>query len=802
MKSVSSVTLMGLCTTLITLLLTCGPVAPVAASPLSKRASSYWVANIARNGAVAYGSDSSYTVYRNVKDYGALGNGVQDDTAAINNAITAGSRCGLGCDSSTVTPAIIYFPPGTYKVSAPIVQLYYTQFIGDAVEPPTISANTNFSGIALIDSDPYENNGSNWYTNQNNFFRQIRNFIIDLTPLDESTGTGIHWQVAQATSLQNIVFNMIKGSSSKQQGIFMDNGSGGFMSDLVFNGGNYGAFLGNQQFTTRNWTFNNCNTAIYMNWNWAWTLKSVTINDCGIGLDMSSGGPTDQTVGSVILMDSTMTNTPVGIKMAFTDSSGSSTTNGTLVIDNVDFSSDVPVAVESYSGTTILAGNTKVDLWRQGQEYTGTSGSRVQDTVSSAPSKPAAMLDSSGNFFERSKPQYESYAASAFVSIKSKGAAGDGVTDDTKAIQDAMNSITSDQILYFDHGAYVVTSTIQVPATIKITGEIWPLIMAKGDYFQSETSPQPVWEIGTAGESGAVEISDLIFETIGPAKGAIMIKWNIVSTAGQSGMWDTHVRIGGSAGTDLQSDQCAKNPDVETSGSASCEGAFLLFWAAPESGGVYLENTWFWVADHELDLSDHGQIDIYNGRGVLIESQGGPTWLYGTSSEHSVFYNYQVNNAENVFMGMIQTETPYYQANPKAPEPLSLYNYAWGSNSDPNWTICSTQPAVANDTCYKTWGLRVLDSTNVFMYGAGLYSFFDNYSQDCVDTENCQRNILAVQGSNTNVNLYAINTKASVNMVTLDGVAQALDSDNRNNFCATLARYVLPSSSTSKKEKF
>lgn len=38
----------------------------------------------------------------------------------------------------------------------------------------------------------------------------------------------IHWQVAQATSLQNIRFEMVvdKTSNNKQQGIFMDNGSG------------------------------------------------------------------------------------------------------------------------------------------------------------------------------------------------------------------------------------------------------------------------------------------------------------------------------------------------------------------------------------------------------------------------------------------------------------------------------------------------------------------------------------------------------------------------------------------------
>lgn len=78
----------------------------------------------------------------------------------------------------------------------------------------------------MIDSDPYESGGANWYTNQNNFFRQIRNFVIDLTAMPMTSGAGIHWQVAQATSLQNIRFEMVQGggSANQQEGIFMDNG--------------------------------------------------------------------------------------------------------------------------------------------------------------------------------------------------------------------------------------------------------------------------------------------------------------------------------------------------------------------------------------------------------------------------------------------------------------------------------------------------------------------------------------------------------------------------------------------------
>jgi hypothetical protein len=81
--------------------------------------------------------------------------------------------------------------------------------------------------------------------------------------------------------------------------------------------------------------------------------------------------------------------------------------------------------------------------------------------------------------------------------------------------------------------------------------------------------------------------------------------------------------------------------------------------------------------------------------------------------------------------------------------------------------------------------VRAVNSKDIFIYGAGLYSFFDNYSQDCLKTESCQQNMVSLESSQ--VHFFGLSTKASVNMLTVDGQSAALDKDNRNNFCATLA---------------
>lgn len=80
---------------------------------LLQTAAAFWMEDISHQGVAPYHSNSDYQVFRNVRDYGAKGDGEADDTEAINRAISDGDRCAPhACNQSTVSPATVYFPSG------------------------------------------------------------------------------------------------------------------------------------------------------------------------------------------------------------------------------------------------------------------------------------------------------------------------------------------------------------------------------------------------------------------------------------------------------------------------------------------------------------------------------------------------------------------------------------------------------------------------------------------------------------------------------------------------------------------
>jgi glucan 1,3-beta-glucosidase len=528
----------------------------------------------------------------------------------------------------------------------------------------------------------------------------------------------------------------------------------------------------------RNLVFNNCVTAISMFWDWTFAYKSLSINNCQVGIDISAGGSSSQEVGSITVYDSTFTNTPIAIKSAWTTSS-SPATAGSVILENVVLNNVATAAVQSPNGNVLSGGSRTISAWGQGHTYVPNGPTTFQGTFS-PPSRPGSLLSGS-KYYEQSKPQFESLSVSSFVTARSFGATGNGNTDDTTALQNAINSAASSgKVLYVDAGTYKVTNTITIPAGSKIVGEAYPVILSSGGVFNNVNSPVPVVKVGNSGDNGQVQWTDMIVSTQGAQAGAILIQWNLATSGTPSGMWDVHTRIGGFAGSNLQVAQCP----TSASPGAACMAAFMSMQITPSASNLYLENNWFWTADHDIDSSSNTQISIYSGRGLLVESTAGTIWFSGTAVEHHALYQYQLVNTQNIYFGQPQTETPYYQPRPTAPSPYSYQS----SFNDPNFaSSCSGQ----SGNCANAWGFRVTGSKNINVYGAGFYSFFNSYSTACSAVgagENCQTNIVDIESS-SGITIYNLNTVGVTNMVTLNGAQIANYGPNVNVFPDTIALF-------------
>ncbi|KAG8427490.1 hypothetical protein J3459_006668 [Metarhizium acridum] len=754
---------------------------------IEKRSGSgFWMESMLMN-CKANLAEENYMVYRNVRDYGAKGDGVTDDTAAINRAISDGNRCGYGCGSSTEKPAIIYFPSGTYLVSSSIIQYYNTQFLGNPIDRPVILAAKSFIGLGVLSSNVYleGGNGAEWYIPQNNFQRSIRNFIIDITNTNpDAYVCGIHWQVAQATDLTRVDFYMKPGTT--QQGIFMENGSGGSMSELYFQGGNFGAYFGNQQFTSRNLIFFNCKTAFQIHWDWAWAMHNIVIigsrdqSQTGIVIVGGAGGPgsTGQGVGSFVLFDSMLVDLDVGISTSLLHENSTS-----MLVQNCRFQRTKTVLRDVAKNVNLLPGGSDevVESWGFGKMVQGDAGlSEFQNgnNIPAANRTAGLTVSPFGNIFSRSAPTYQDVPGSNFINIKAMGAKGDRKSDDTAIINQILEyAANTSSVVFFPYGEYLVSDTVNIPVGSRIVGQVWPQIIGAGKAFQDERLPRPVVRVGQPGDAGIIEISDMLFTTYAGSAGAVVVEWNVQqSTQGSACMWNSPIRVGGASQSGLQARECPKKTGNV---NKNCIGAALLLHLTPSSS-AYLENIWAWTADHDLDTPDQTQIDIYVGRGILIESQK-PTWLWGTASEHNVLYQYQLSDAKEVFLSMIQTETPYYQPSPHAPAPFSPGIFP----NDPTFKDCSA----SSTQCAMAWALRLIHSTDVFIYCAGLYSFFSDYSQTCLATEDCQAASVQIEQS-FGVWIYSLATKATVEMVSPMNYPATLAAENQNGFLSSILAWL------------
>lgn len=231
--------------------------------------------------------------------------------------------------------------------------------------------------------------------------------------------------------------------------------------------------------------------------------------------------------------------------------------------------------------------------------------------------------------------------------------------------------------------------------------------------------------------------------------------------------WNNHFRIGGASGS-----------QVETQCGSLCKALFLVLHLT-SSSSAYVENMWGWTADHDLD-GGNGQT-ISTGRGFLVESTQA-TWLHGTASEHHTLYQYHFRNAQNVFVGMQQSETPYWQGNggpANTPDPWTPN----GNYNDPDFSNCNG----GDSNCRMAWFNYIEGGGNLYLYGSGFWTFFNN-GGGC--NGDCQQNGNYVSGVK-GLNWFGVNTKSNTNVIiSADGQPTVEQNFNPGSWGAVVGAYL------------
>jgi hypothetical protein len=85
--------------------------------------------------------------------------------------------------------------------------------------------------------------------------------------------------------------------------------------------------------------------------------------------------------------------------------------------------------------------------------------------------------------------------------------------------------------------------------------------------------------------------------------------------------------------------------------------------------------------------------------------------------------------------------------------------------------------------------MRIIDSTSIWVLGSGLYSWYSDYSQKCLDTNDCQQRGFEIEQSH-DLWIYNLCTRAIVEMITPFQGVPTYAKDNVNGLLSSILVWV------------
>ncbi len=619
-------------------------------------------------------SDSRASTVRGVAD------GRADDTAAIQQAIDAAADQGGG--------GIVFLPQGTYRITRTIYLWPGVRLFGTgATRPKILLADRTpgfqrgianmiiFAGARRAGPDgrrvPFPPAGSVPFdpniadANAGTFYSAISNIDIAIGA-GNPAAAAIRFHAAQHAFVSHMRFDLGSGLAGLHQ-------VGNIGQDLHFSGGRYGILA---EKTSPAWpfalidaTFEGQREAAIREHEAGLTMVNVAIRDTPVGIDIDKGYG-DWLWGKDVRFENV---SRAGIVIS----------NENNVYAQIGFENALATRTPTFArfrdSGKALAGKGaayKVADFSHGLSVPALGQTGSYKTVMEA--APLAALPERRAAAIRPLP-----ATADWFNVRDGGAKGDDRTDDTAAIQRA---IDAHRTVYFPAGRYIVTDTLKLrpdSVLVALHPNLTQIILPDGTpAFQGLGAPKALVETARGGDA---IVSGLGLFTGGINPRATALLW----TAGANSLVDD-VKFQGGHGTDLAGGKRFVPINANATGDPDpakrWDAQYPSLWVTRGGGGTF-NNIWtpntyaqagFYVSDtdtpghlYQMSAEHHGRVEIALNRVANWELLAPQTEEEGGESRDAVAL--EIRDSRDILVANLHAYRVTRTQKPK-PAAVTLYN--------------------------------------------------------------------------------------------------------------------------------
>ncbi len=570
----------------------------------------------------------SDAVYFTAENYHIKADGSMDVSDALQQAIT---------DLKTQHNfGVLFIPEGTYLVSKTIYVPQAIRLIGYGKKRPVIILAKNSPGFQQPDStDKGKAKYMFWFTSSlpqpgkrindagaGTFYSAMSNINLQIED-GNPYAVAIRAHYAQHSFISHVDINIGNGKA----GMF---DVGNEMHDVKFFGGDYGIYTTKPspgwQFMTVDTYFEGQRKAAIQTREAGLTMVRMNVKNDPAVIDIEPNY--DE---KLFMEDCRFENiSGAAIRVSLEDNAGNFVSLRNINCRNVPVLVNYKQSGKQVEGT----GNIyKVMNYLHGLQMDSLKADGSVNTIQNI-----VTLDRFPELAKSDIPEFPNI--DTWVNMKSLGAVGDGITDDTKAIQDAIDKYPT---IYVPSGWYRVSQTIKLKPNTALIG-LSPIstefILANNtEAFGGFGGPVPLLESSKGGKN--------IFTGIGLSTGAdnpraVACKW----MAGEGSYLNDVKFIGGHGGMERIGKKVGTKEDVRAyrnpgGTDPSWDTQYWSLWITDGGGGTF-QNIW--------------SANTYASNGVYISNTNTPGHIYALSVEHHVRNEVRFNNVGNFRIYALQLE--------------------------------------------------------------------------------------------------------------------------------------------------